>query len=222
MLALASRTNRAVTTVHPVSSAHAADTHVAHPGGHEQEPWLAIGASHLAKGRVSVLISRLLMGSAAAVAMAGCASGSQVSSLSQPSDVPTVYAVTGSPTGPVFPEPVSTTTAIWSPPPAATSAVGCQSGVVAIANVWYASDSYLCVHVGSRIKVTLFSYPSGWSPLVINPAGAAKVSALTTNADGSQAATITVTKMGTFTASTDSLDNLAVSQAWTLHATVHR
>ena len=169
-----------------------------------------------------MVIRRLLVGSAAAVAMAGCASGSHVSSLSQPSAVPTVYAVTGSPTGPVFPEPVTTTTTIWSPPPAATSAVGCQSGVVAIANVWYAPDSYLCLHVASRVEVTLFNYPSGWSPLRIDPAGAAKVSALKTNADGSQAATITVTKTGTFTASTDSLDNLAPAEDWTLHITVRQ
>lgn len=169
-----------------------------------------------------MLIRRLLIGSAAAVAMAGCASGSQISSLSQPSANPTVYTESGSPTGPVSPEPVSTTTRIWSPPPAATSAVGCQSGVVAIANVWYPPDSYLCLHVGSRVNVTLFNYPSGWSPLVIDPAGAAKASALKTNADGSQAATITVTKTGTFTASTTSLDNLAVSQAWTLHVTVRQ
>jgi hypothetical protein len=188
----------------------------------EQEPWPSVDTSHLANGRVSVLIRRLLMGSAAVVAMAGCASGSRVSSLSQPSADPTVYAVTGSPTGPVFPEPVSTTTTIWSPPPAATSAVGCQSGVVAIANVWYASDSYLCLHIGSRVNVTLFNYPSGWSPLLIDPAGAAKVSALKTNADGSQAAAITVTKTGTFTASTDSLDNLAPSEDWTLHVTVRQ
>lgn len=171
-----------------------------------------------------MLVRRLVMGWVAAVAMAGCASGcasgSQVSSLSQPSADPTAYTVRGSPTGPVSPEPVSTTTTIWSPPPAATSAVGCQSGVVAIANVWYASDSYLCVHIGSRIDVTLFNYPSGWSPLVIDPAGASKVSALKTNADGSQSVTITVTKPGMFTASTNSLDNLAVSQAWTLHVTV--
>jgi hypothetical protein len=171
---------------------------------------------------VSVLIRRLLMGSAAAVAMAGCASGSHVSSLSQPSADPTVYALTGSPTGPVFPEPVSTTTTIWSPPPAATSAVGCQSGVVAIANVWYASDSYLCLHIGSRVNVTLFNYPSGWSPLLIDPAGAATVSALKSNPDGSQAATITVTNSGTFTASTNSLDNLAPSEDWTLHVTVRQ
>ena len=168
-----------------------------------------------------MLIGRLLMGSAAAVAMAG-ASGSHVSSLSQPSTDPTVYAVTGSPTGPVFPERVSTTTTTWSPPPAATSAVGCQSGVVAIASVWYASDSYLCLHIGSRVNVTLFNYPSGWSPLVIDPAGAAKVSALKTNADGSQAATITVTRTGTFTASTNSLDDLAPSEDWTLHVTVRQ
>jgi hypothetical protein len=82
----------------------------------EQEPWPSVDTSHLANRRVSVLIRRLLMGSAAAVALAGCASGSRVSSLSQPSADPTVYAVTGSPTGPVFPEPVSTTTTIWSPP----------------------------------------------------------------------------------------------------------
>ena len=169
-----------------------------------------------------MLIRRLVMGSAAAVAMAGCASGSRVSSLSQPSADPTVYAVTASPTGPVLPDPVRTTTTIWSPPPAATSAVGCQSGVVAIANVWYASDSYLCLHVGSRVNVTLFTYPSGWSPLVLDPTGAAKVSALKTNADGSQAATITVTKPGTFTASTNSLDNLAPSADWTLHVTVRQ
>ncbi len=169
-----------------------------------------------------MLIYRLLMGSAAVVAMAGCASGPHASSLSQPSADPTVYSVTGSPTGPVFPEPASTTTTIWSPPPAATSAVGCQSGVVAIANVWYASDSYLCLHIGSRVNVTLFNYPSGWSPLLIDPVGAAKVSALKTNADGSQAATITVTKAGTFTASTNSLDNLAPSEDWTLHVTVRQ
>lgn len=165
---------------------------------------------------------RLLMCSAAAVALAGCASGSPVSSLSQPSAAPTVYTMTGSSTGPVSPEPMSTTTTIWSPPPAATSAVGCQSGVVAIANVWYAADSYLCVHVGSRIDATLFSYPSGWSPLVIDPAGAARVSALKTNPDGSQIATITAANAGTFTASTDSLDNLAQSQHWTLHVTVRQ
>jgi hypothetical protein len=171
---------------------------------------------------MSVLIRRLLTGSAAAAALAGCASGSHASSLSQPYAAPTVYTMSGSPTGPVSPEPVSTTTTIWSPPPAATSAVGCHSGAVAIANVWYAPDSHLCVHIGSRVNVTLFNYPSGWSPLVINPAGAAIVSALKTNADGSQSATITTTKTGTFTASTNSLDNLAVSQAWTLHVTVRK
>lgn len=125
------------------------------------------------------MIPRLLIGSAAAVAMTGCASGSPVSSLSQPSAAPTVYTMTGSPTGPVSPEPMSTTTTIWSPPPAATSPVGCQSGVVAIANVWY-------------------------------------------NADGSQTATITAANAGAFAASTDSLDNLAQSQHWTLHITVRQ
>lgn len=169
-----------------------------------------------------MLIRRWLLASLVALALAGCASGSQVVSLSQPSPDPTLYTLTGSPTGPVFPEPVSTTTTIWSPPPAATSAVGCQSGVVAIANVWYAQNSYLCLHSGSQVKVTLFNYPSGWSPLVVDPAGAAKVTALKTNPDGSQAATITVTKTGTFTASTNSLDNLAVSEAWTLHVTVRQ
>jgi hypothetical protein len=167
---------------------------------------------------MSVLIRSLLLGSVVAVALAGCASDSKVTSLSQPSADPTAQSVTGSPTGPVFPQPESTT--IWSPPPAATSAVGCQSGVVAIANVWYAQNSYLCLYIGSRVNVTLFNYPSGWSPLVLDPAGAAKVTALTTNPDGSQAATITVTKTGTFTAATNSLDNVAVSQAWTLHVTV--
>jgi hypothetical protein len=115
---------------------------------------------------------------------------------------------------------VSTTTTIWSPPPPATSAVGCQSGVVAIENVWYAQNSYLCLRAGSRVNVTLFNYPSGWSPLIIDPAGRAKVTPLKTNADGSQATTIIVTKTGTFTASTYSLDHLAVSQAWTLHVAV--
>ena len=168
------------------------------------------------------MIRRLLLGSVVAVALAGCASGQKATSLSQPTANPTVYTVTGSPSGPVYPQPVSTATTIWSPPPAATSAVGCQSGVVAIANVWYAQNTYLCLHAGSRVNVTLFNYPSGWSPLVIDPAGAAKVSALKTNPDGSQATTITVTKTGTFTASTNSLDNLAVSQAWTLHVTVRQ
>ena len=177
---------------------------------------------HTGEREVSGLIRRLLLGSVVAVALAGCASGSQVTSLSQPSADPTAHALTGSPTGPVFPEPVSTTTTIWSPPPAATSAVGCQSGVVAIANVWYTQNSYLCLHTGSRVNITLFNYPSGWSPLVIDPAGAAKVTALKTNPDGSQAAIITVTKTGTFTASTNSLDNLAVSEAWTLHVTVRQ
>ncbi len=169
-----------------------------------------------------MLIARLLLGSVVAVALGGCASGSKVTSLSEPSADPTTYTLTGSPSGPVYPQPVSTTSTIWSPPPAATSAVGCQSGVVAIANVWYAQNSYLCVHVGSHVNITLFNYPSGWSPLVIDPAGAAKVTALKTNPDGSQAATITATKTGTFTASTNSLDNLAVSQAWTLHVTVRQ
>jgi hypothetical protein len=171
---------------------------------------------------MSVLIRRWLMGSVVAAALAGCAPGSHVSSVSQPSADPTVYTVTGSPTGPVYPEPVSTTTTIWSPPPAATSAVGCQSGVIAIANVWYAPNSYLCLHIGSRVNLMLFNYPSGWSPLVIDPAGAAKVSALKTNPDGSQATTITVTKTGTFTASTNSLDSVAPSENWTLHVTVRQ
>ena len=169
-----------------------------------------------------MVVGRLLLSSLAALALAGCASGSQVASLSQPSADPTGYTLTGSPSGPVYPDPVSTTTAVWSPPPAATSAVGCQSGVVAIANVWYAQDSYLCLHLGSRVKVTLFNYPSGWSPLVVDPSGAAKVTALKTNPDGSQAATIRVTETGTFTASTNSLDHLAVSEAWTLHVTVRQ
>jgi hypothetical protein len=169
-----------------------------------------------------VLILRWLLGSLMALALAGCASGSRVTSLSQPSADPTIYTLTGSPTGPVFPEPVSTTTTIWSPPPAATSAVGCQSGVVAIANVWYAQNSYLCLHIGSRVEVTLFNYPSGWSPLVVDPSGAARVTALTTNPDGSQAATITASKTGSFTVSTNSLDNLAPAEAWTLHVTVRQ
>jgi hypothetical protein len=166
------------------------------------------------------VIGRLLVGSVVAVALAGCACSRQAASLSQPSAEVASQVLTGSPSGPISPEPVSTTTTIWSPPPAATSAVGCQSGVVAIANVWYAQNSYLCLHVGSKVQVTLFRYPSGWSPLVIDPAGVAKVMALTTNPDGSQATAITVTNTGSFTASTYSLDNLAVEQAWTLHVTV--
>jgi hypothetical protein len=160
---------------------------------------------------------------AAVAVTAGCASATHAASPSAPSTAPTSYTITGSPTPPTTPGPITTPgdeTSFWSPPPAATSAIGCQSGAVVIANVWYAPDSYLCLHVGSTVNVTLFSYPSGWSPLVVAPAGAAKVTALKTNSDGSQAATISVRKTGTFTVSTDSLDNLAPSDSWTLHVTV--
>jgi len=98
--------------------------------------------------------------------------------------------------------------------------MGCQSGVVTIANVWYAPDSFLCVYRGTRIAVTLFNYPSGWSAPVVTPQGAAKLSALKDNPDGSQATTITATKTGAFTVTTQSLDRLAVSVNWTLHVTV--
>jgi hypothetical protein len=175
----------------------------------------------------SMLTATLRSGSiacAAVVVTAGCASAIHDASPAAPSTAPTSYTITGSPTPPTTPGPITTPgdeTSFWSPPPAATSAIGCQSGAVAIGNVWYAPDSYLCLHAGSTVSVTLFSYPSGWSPLVVAPAGAAKVTALKTNPDGSQAATISVRKTGTFTVSTDSLDNLAPSASWTLHVTVH-
>ena len=151
-----------------------------------------------------------------ATGAAGCASGKQVASRSS---APTAYAIAGQPTGPIYPDPPHTGS--WAPlPTPATSAIGCQSGVVAIANVWYSADSYLCLHVGSRVQVTLFNYPSGWSPLVLAPAGAAKMTALKNNPDGSETATITVRKQGSFTATTYSLDNVAPSEGWTLHVTV--
>jgi hypothetical protein len=152
----------------------AADTHVAQPGSREQEPWFAVGASPLANGRVSVLIRRVLMGSAAAVAMAGCASGSHVSSLSQPSADPTVYAATGSPSGPVFPEPSE-----HHDHDLVTAASGhVRRGL----SVRCRRDRERLVRDGllsmraHRIarQRDLFNCPSGWSPLVIDPAGAAK------------------------------------------------
>jgi len=155
----------------------------------------------------------------AAGAATGCASGKQVASLSAPSDAPGVYAIAGSSSPPVSPEAAHTGN--WPPlPTPATSAIGCQSGVVTIANVWYAHDSYLCVYRRTRIEVTLFNYPSGWSTPVVAPQGAAKLTALKDNPDGSQATAITANKAGGFTVTTQSLDNLAVSANWTLHVTV--
>jgi len=54
----------------------------------------------------------------------------------------------------------------------------------------------------------------------VAPQGAAKLTALKDNPDGSQATTITANKVGDFTVTTQSLDNLAVSANWTLHVTV--
>jgi hypothetical protein len=73
---------------------------------------------HTGEREASDLVRRLLLSSVVAVALAGCASSSQVTSLSQPSPDPTTSALTGSPTGSVFPQPVSTTTTAASPPPA--------------------------------------------------------------------------------------------------------
>ena len=64
------------------------------------------------------MIRRLLLGSVVAAALVGCASGAQVTSLSQPSPDPTTSAPTGSPTGAVSPQPTSATTALGTPPPA--------------------------------------------------------------------------------------------------------
>lgn len=159
-----------------------------------------------------------------AVMAAGCASSRQAASLSAPSTAPALSTSAASPTTGTAPGAIITpgeNGSIWSPPAAPSSAVGCQSGVVPIANVWYAPVSYLCVHAGSRVEVTLFNYPSGWSPLVVEPAGSAKVTPLRTNPDGSQAAVVTpLHTTGTFTITTYSLDNLAVSQSWILHVTV--
>jgi hypothetical protein len=160
-----------------------------------------------------------VLAAAVVVSAYGCSSGTQATPPSALSASPTAYTIAGSPSGPISPDPPHTGS--WAPlPTPATSAIGCQSGVVAIENVWYAADSYLCLHVGSRVNVTLYNYPSGWSPLVVAPAAAARVTPLKTNPDGSQATTITVRKAGTFTASTDSLDRYAPSEGWTLHVTV--
>ena len=173
-----------------------------------------------------MLTATLRFGSVAGAGVlvtAGCASATHAASRSGLSAAPTSYTITGSPTALTTPGPITTPgdeTSFWSPPPAATSAIGCQSGVVAIANVWYAPDSYLCLHVGSTVHVTLFSDPSGWSPLVVAPAQAANVTALKNNPDGSQVATITVHKSGTFTVATNTIDQYAPTTDWTLHVTV--
>jgi hypothetical protein len=72
------------------------------------------------------------------------------------------------------------------------------------------------------VKVMLFRYPGGWSPLAIDPTEATEATALTPNPDGSQTATITVTKTGAFAASTYSLVDLAVSQTWELQFIVRQ
>ena len=51
-----------------------------------------------------MLVGRLLFSSVVALALAGCASDSHVTSLSQPSPAPATSTLSGSPTGPVFSE----------------------------------------------------------------------------------------------------------------------
>jgi hypothetical protein len=80
-----------------------------------------------------VLVRRLLLSSVVAIALAGCAAGLKVTSLSQPSPDPTTSAEVGSPTGSVLPRPVNTTTTKGAPPASPASddaaAMACRSAL---------------------------------------------------------------------------------------------
>jgi hypothetical protein len=81
-------------------------------------------------------------------------------------------------------------------------------------------DSYVCASPGAVWTIHLPEYTSGSSKLLVAAPRAAKVTAWVAEPDGSFDATVRVGNAGSFTLTTDTRDNLAPSEQWTLHVGV--
>jgi hypothetical protein len=109
---------------------------------------------------------------------------------------------------------------IESPPSSPGPPTECADGTVDLAWDPQQGSTRLCVVVGAQLHVRLSTYPSGWSPVTIAPKGAAEVTRDRGFADGSADVVIATGKVGSFTASTYTLDDLAPSVSWTIDVAV--